>query len=67
MRLKNLNYIYEIELQNNGFYFGRVINRKDQITFQSKNPSMLMEEFRLSVEDYHDFCRSKGEKPEPEK
>ena len=67
MRLKYLNYIAEIELQNNGSYFGRVINRKDQITFQSKSLSMLKEEFKLSVEDYHVFCRSEGKKPEPEK
>ena len=49
---KKVTFLAYIELQENGYYFGYVTNSKDQITFQSKNPAKLMEEFKLSVEEY---------------
>jgi predicted HicB family RNase H-like nuclease len=45
-------------------FFGRVVNTRDTITFQSDNARLLESEFQASVDDYLDFCREKGRKPE---
>lgn len=43
---------------------GEVLNLKDVITFQAKSVSELREAFQDSVDDYLEFCASRGEEPE---
>ena len=43
---------------------GIVIKIKDVITFQSKNLDNIKKAFENSVDDYLDFCKERGEKPE---
>lgn len=51
------NYDEEAKL-----YSGEVINTKDVITFQSESVSELEKAFHESVDDYLEFCESRGEK-----
>jgi predicted HicB family RNase H-like nuclease len=46
-----------------GVFRGEVVNIRDTITFQGKDTEELAREFRESVEDYLEFCRSRGEEP----
>ncbi len=46
-------------------FFGRVVNVRDTITFQSDNAKQIIHEFEASVDDYLDFCKEKGRDPEP--
>lgn len=45
-------------------FHGVVIDLRDVITFESDNVEDLIQEFRNSVDDYLDFCASRGEDPE---
>ncbi len=45
-------------------FYGRVINTRDTITFQSDNAKELEAEFHVSVETYLTFCKELGETPE---
>lgn len=45
-------------------FFGRVINTRDTITFESTDSTKLEKEFRASVDEYLAFCRDEGKKPE---
>lgn len=45
-------------------FHGEVINTRDVITFQGKSVRALRTEFRKSVDDYLEFCKSRGEEPE---
>lgn len=45
-------------------FHGEVINTRDVITFQGTSVEELESAFRDSVEDYLDFCKSRGEDPE---
>lgn len=45
-------------------FYGEVINIRDVITFQGKSVDELKQSFEDSVEDYLEFCTSRGEKPE---
>ena len=47
-----------------GVFHGEVINTRDVITFEGSSVSQLKKAFRDSVEDYLDFCASRGEDPE---
>lgn len=47
-----------------GIHHGEVVGLRDVITFQSRTESMLLEEFRKSVDDYLEFCRIRNETPE---
>lgn len=58
-------YIGEIVFDKDAkIFYGRVINIKDTITFQSENATELEKEFQLSIDTYLDFCRELGESPE---
>ena len=46
-----------------GVFRGEVVNIRDTITFQGKTPEELAQEFLESVEDYLEFCQSRGEEP----
>ena len=45
-------------------FYGRVINTRDTISFQSDNAKQLEKEFQVSVDTYLDFCKDLGETPE---
>ena len=43
-------------------FSGEVINTRDVITFQGESVSELEKAFQDSVDDYLEFCESRGEK-----
>jgi predicted HicB family RNase H-like nuclease len=43
---------------------GEVLGARDMITFESETPGGLREAFKASVNDYLQFCESRGESPE---
>jgi predicted HicB family RNase H-like nuclease len=45
-------------------FHGEVVGARDTITFESETPGGLREEFKASVDDYLQFCESRGESPE---
>ena len=45
-------------------FTGEVINTRDVITFQGKSVEELKRAFEESVEDYLEFCASRGEEPD---
>lgn len=45
-------------------FHGEVVNLRDVITFQGCSVEALKAAFKDSVEDYLEFCRSRGEEPE---
>jgi predicted HicB family RNase H-like nuclease len=45
-------------------FHGEVINLRDVITFQGSTAAELKQALAESVEDYIEFCRSRGEEPE---
>jgi len=47
-----------------GFFHGEVIDTKDVITFQGSSVKELNRTFKDSVDDYLDFCKSRGEEPD---
>lgn len=58
-------YVAKVEFDDEaGFFHGEVINTRDVITFQGECVEELRQAFIDSVEDYLEFCRSRGEKPE---
>ena len=46
-----------------GLFHGEVINTRDVITFQGSSVEELKRAFEDSVDDYLDFCASRGEDP----
>jgi predicted HicB family RNase H-like nuclease len=47
-----------------GVLHGEVIDTRDVITFQGASPEELKRAFEASVDDYLDFCASRGQGPE---
>ena len=47
-----------------GVIHGEVLLTKDVVTFEADSVKNLIKEFRLSVDDYLDFCKGKGNSPE---
>jgi predicted HicB family RNase H-like nuclease len=45
-------------------FHGDVINTRDVITFQGSSVAELEQAFKDSVDDYLEFCASRGEQPE---
>ena len=45
-------------------FYGRVINTRDTITFQSEHATQLEQEFQTSIDTYLEFCDELGEPPE---
>jgi predicted HicB family RNase H-like nuclease len=45
-------------------FHGRVVGIRDVITFEGRSIEQLKKALADSVEDYLDFCRERGEKPE---
>ncbi len=58
-------YIGHIEFDDDAEIFhGEVINTRDVITFQGKSVKELKKALIDSIEDYLDFCASRGETPD---
>ena len=47
-----------------GIFHGDVMNTRDVITFQGTSVGELKQAFEDSVDDYLEFCASRGEDPE---
>ena len=47
-----------------GVFHGEVIDTRDVITFQGSSVAELKQAFKDSVDDYLEFCASRGEDPE---
>ena len=63
MRYKG--YIGVVEFDEEAeVFFGKVVNIRDTITFQSENAHDLRKEFEASVDDYLEFCAEVGREPE---
>lgn len=43
---------------------GEIVGIRDVITFQGRTPSELFQAFKDSVDDYLEFCKSRGEQPD---
>ena len=58
-------YIGDVEYDHEAKIFhGRVIGVKDIVTFQGKSAKEIEKAFRESIDDYLDFCKKRGEKPD---
>ena len=58
-------YQAKVELNEDaGVFHGEVINTRDVITFQGSSVAELKQAFEDSVDDYLEFCASRGEEPE---
>ena len=58
-------YQSRVELDEDaGVFHGEVINTRDVITFQGSSVEELKQAFEDSVDDYLEFCASRGEDPE---
>ncbi len=59
------NYVGHAEFDDEANIFcGEVINTRDVITFQGSSVKELSKAFKDSINDYLDFCKSRGEKPD---
>lgn len=58
-------YIGKVEFDDDAEIFhGEIINTRDVITFQGKSVSELTKAFRESIDDYLEFCKTRGETPD---
>lgn len=63
--MKYKDYIGHVEYDDEGKIFhGEVVGLRDIITFQGKSVEELEQAFRDSVDDYLNWCKKRGEKPE---
>lgn len=47
-----------------GLFHGEVVGTRDVVTFQGTSVAELRQAFHESVDDYLDFCRSRGHEPD---
>lgn len=63
--LTHEGYIAELTVDADaGVIHGEVINTRDVLTFSAKNPADLKAAFADTIEDYREWCASKGETPQ---
>lgn len=63
--MKYKKYFGHIEYDDKAKIFhGEVIGLKDVITFQGTTALELEKAFKDSIDDYLDWCKERGEKPE---
>jgi predicted HicB family RNase H-like nuclease len=63
MRYKG--YFGEVQYDSDAKIFhGEVVGLKDVITFQAKTVDALEKAFKDSINDYLEWCKERGEKPE---
>src|SRR4051812_12514268 len=63
MTHKGYSGVAEIDFET-GMIHGRVVGLRDVITFQGETVAEASKAFRDSVDDYLEFCASRGESPE---
>ena len=63
MTRKGYRAIVELD-EEAGVFHGEVIDTRDVITFQGSSVEELKQAFEDSVDDYLEFCASRGEDPE---
>ncbi len=62
---KYKGYIGRVEFdEGDELFHGEVVNTRDVITFQGKSVLELKRSLKDSVDDYLEFCRERGEKPD---
>ncbi len=65
MMMEYKGYIGKVEFDEAaGVIHGEVINTRDVITFQGESVAGVRKAFRESVDDYLEFCKSRGETPD---
>lgn len=47
-----------------GLFHGEILDLRDVVTFQGKSVDELTQAFQDSIDDYLDFCESRGEHPD---
>ncbi|MDP6042344.1 MAG: type II toxin-antitoxin system HicB family antitoxin [Candidatus Latescibacteria bacterium] len=58
-------YVGKVELDDeDGLFYGEVVNTRDVITFQGRSVDELRGAFQDSIEDYLEFCAERGEDPD---
>lgn len=58
-------YVAEIGYDGSADAFhGRVIGMRDVVDFYGRTPEELRGEFKAAVDEYLDWCREEGQKPE---
>ena len=63
--MKFKGYMGRVDYDSSSKVFhGEVLGLKDVITFQGRNVDELEKAFKDSVNDYLDWCKERGEKPE---
>jgi len=63
--MKYKGYTGRVEFDDKaGIFHGEVIDTRDVITFQGKTVEEITQAFKDSIDDYLDFCRERGEKPD---
>jgi len=63
--MKYKGYLGQVEFDDEANIFhGEVIGLKDVITFQGTTAKEIQKAFRDSIDDYLEFCASRGEAPD---
>ena len=63
--LEHKGYRGRVELDEEaGVLHGEVLDTRDVITFQGRSVEEVTQAFRDSVDDYLEFCASRGEEPD---
>lgn len=58
-------YLGRVEFDEEaGIIHGEVINTRDVITFQGESVAEVKQAFHESIDDYLEFCRTRGESPD---
>jgi predicted HicB family RNase H-like nuclease len=63
MKYKNYTAVVEVD-EDTGMLHGRVVGLRDGINFQGETVAEARKSFEESVDDYLEFCASRGEAPE---
>ena len=59
------NYIGTVNFsEDDGVFFGKVVGITDSISFEGDSVESLTEDFHSAVDEYLDFCKETGKKPQ---
>ena len=63
--LKYKGYTGKVEFDDEaGLFYGEILDTRDVITFQGESVDEIEKSFRESIDDYLDFCETRGEEPD---
>jgi len=63
--IQHKGYVGDVEYDaESKMFHGRVIGLRDVVTFEGTNAKSIEKAFRESVDDYLNFCKSRGETPD---